>query len=51
MFLQIGGLWNLIRGITTASVATAEDYGDEDSIKGKLEFWYQWRNIEISATA
>jgi len=42
VFLQIGGLWNLIDGITTAfAAAAASDIIDEESIKGKFEFLCQ----------
>jgi hypothetical protein len=42
MILQIGGVANLITGITTAA---------EEGGKGKFVFWYQRRNNEVSATA
>jgi succinate-acetate transporter protein len=38
MILQIGGLANLITGITTAALS---DSFDAESKKGKFDFWYQ----------
>jgi len=48
MILQIGGLANLITGIATAAIGNSVD---AESKNGKVDFWYQWRNIEVSATA
>jgi hypothetical protein len=39
--LQIGGLGNLIIGITVAAEAAASDSVNADSIKGKFDFCYQ----------
>jgi len=37
MILQIGGLWNIIGGITTAA---ASHHFDEEHRNGKFDFWY-----------
>ena len=49
VILQLGGLGNLIIGITTA--AAAGNAVNDESKKCKFEFWYLWRNGEVSATA
>jgi hypothetical protein len=41
IFLQIGALWNIIVGIIAATAAGASDYIDENTKKGKFDFWYQ----------
>jgi hypothetical protein len=46
---QLACLWNLIIGIVAASAAS--DSVNADNKKGKFDFWYQWRNSIISATA
>jgi len=38
MILQIGGLWNIIGGITTAATS---GHVAEDQRNGKFDFWYQ----------
>jgi len=38
MILQIGGLWNIISGIT---IATLSHNADEEHRNGKFDFWYQ----------
>ena len=40
MILQLGGVGNIIGGITTA-VRAADDFVDAESVKGKFIFWYQ----------
>jgi hypothetical protein len=40
MILQLGGLGNLIGGITTA-VRAADYFVDAETVKGKINFWYQ----------
>jgi len=49
MILQMEGLVYLIIGI--AAVASKGDSVDAESKEGKVDFWYQWRNSEVSATA
>ena len=49
MILQMEGLVYLIIGI--AAVASKGDSVDAESKEGKVDFWYLWRNIEVSATA
>jgi len=47
MILQLSGLGTLIdgvRGLTSDSV-------NAGGKKGNFDFWYQWRNSEVSATA
>ena len=45
MILQLGGLGNIIGGITRA----LEE--DDGTANGKFDLWYQWRYSEISKTA
>jgi hypothetical protein len=49
MILQLGGLTNLIIGITTAEVA--RNSVDADNKNSKFYFWYQWPNSEVSSIA
>ena len=49
MILQLGGLGNLIGGITTA--ASADYFHDSESRNGKLDFCSPWSNREVSVTA
>jgi hypothetical protein len=46
---QLASLWNLIIGIVAASAAS--DSVNADNKKGKFDFWCQWRNSVVSATA
>jgi succinate-acetate transporter protein len=47
MILQLGGLANLIIGISTA---VSGDSAKAENKIGKFDSWYQRRNSEVSAT-
>ena len=49
MILQIGGVGYLYFGINRAT--SADSFNDAEVRSGKFDFFYQWRNCEISVTA
>ena len=63
MILQLGGLGNLLIGITVAAVAAVAgnavntenkevvSFVHTENKEGKLDFWYQWRYSEDAVTA